>query len=163
MEFKGHKNLEELTGLLKGESPRCLVIVAAAFFDEQLKTVLEDNTSQSFAVRIREGLKWGVLTQFEHDDLDVLRELRNQFAHDLRVTDFDNASAGKIARLKLWETAAASAPLERVIKTALDQLLYVVGIIGFRLQHRSKPATPQGPLSEPPFHDKAQWPPVTNI
>lgn len=163
MQYKGHAKVEELSSLLGDESPRCAVIVSAAFFDETLASLLGDTTDRPFAARINNALAWGLLTQDEHDDLHVLRQLRNGFAHDLRVTDFDSTSAAQVAALKLWTTASSALPLGRVIDGALHQLLYVVGVIGFRLQHRSKPASKVGPLPEPPITDTHAWPPVTNL
>jgi hypothetical protein len=162
MEYKGHAKVEELATLLKDESARCAVIVAAAFFDETLSVLLGDSTERPLFVRINDALAWGLLTQAEHDDLHVVRGLRNDFAHDLRVTDFDVPSKAKVAALKLWQTASTSLPLDRVITTTLHQLLYVVGVIAFRLQHRTKPIVRSGPLPEPPVTDVAAWPPVTS-
>ena len=48
MEYKGHPGVEELSSLLRGESLRCAVIVAAAFFDESLKALLADTKDRSF-------------------------------------------------------------------------------------------------------------------
>jgi hypothetical protein len=163
VQYKGHAKVEELSSLLSDESPRCAVIVSAAFFDETLASLLGDTTERSFAARINDALAWGLLTQDEHDDLHVLRQLRNGFAHDLRVKDFDSTSAAQVASLKLWKTASSALPIARVIEGALQQLLYVVGVIGFRLQHRSKPGSKLGPLPEPPIRDINAWPPVTNL
>jgi hypothetical protein len=163
VEFKAHSKMEELSSFLKEESPRCTVIVSAAFFDETLAGLLGDTNERSLFVRINDALAWGLLTQDEHDDLHVIRALRNDFAHDLRVKDFDAAATVKVAALKLWTTASRALPLDRVIRTPADQLLYVVGLIGFRLQHRTRPATRTGTLPEPPITDTDAWPPVTNL
>jgi|SRR5208337_3586146 len=99
MEYKGHPSVEELSSLLRGESPRCAVIVvAAAFFDERLKSLLAHRADSSFSARIKAAQQWGLLTRNEHDDLDVLRQLRNGFAHDLRVKDFDATSEEPASR-----------------------------------------------------------------
>ena len=163
MEFKGHSNLEVISTLLRDESPRCAVIVAAAFFDETLKTMLEDTKEHSFAFRIDDAIRWGLLTQDEHDDLHTLRKLRNDFAHDLWVKDFDVRSTAKVDSLKIWTTASQYLRLKQSIHTTLHRLLYVVGVIGFRLQHRAKPVTPSGPLEEPSILTISAWPPMTNI
>ena len=42
MEFKGHPSAEELSSYLREESPRCAVIVSAAYFDEALVRLLGD-------------------------------------------------------------------------------------------------------------------------
>lgn len=162
MEFRGQKNVEELSKLLRDESPRCAVIVAAAFFDETLARLLGDTSERSFYVRIEDALLWGLLTQNERDDLHAVRKLRNAFAHDLRVSDFDKASTVQVDCLKLWVTASQGLPLHRVIQSTMQKLLYVVGVIGFRLQHRTKPSNQCGPLPEPGIRDVDAWPPVTD-
>jgi hypothetical protein len=139
------------------------VIVTAAFFDETFRAMLGDTKERPFASRIDDAKNWGLLTQDEHDDLHTLRELRNDFAHDLRIKDFDATSSAKVASLKLWTTASGALPFKRVVQTTLHELLYVVGVIGFRLQHRTKPATRSGALPEPPILDTSAWPPVTDI
>ena len=106
MEYKGHPGVEELSSLLRGESPRCAVIVAAAFFDERLKSLLADTTDSSFSARIKAALEWGLLTRNEHDDLDLLRQLRNGFAHDLRVKDFDVTSEARVEAMRTWQVAS---------------------------------------------------------
>ena len=162
MQFKGHFNLEVVSELIKDESPRGAVIVACAFCDETLGTML-GNARASFSRRIDDALTWGLLTPNEHEDLDSLRKLRNEFAHNMRVNDFDASSNAKVSAMKLWTTASAARPIDRVIRTTLHQLLFVVGTIGFRLQHRTKPATPTGPLPEPSVFEFDAWPPVTSL
>ena len=163
MEYKGHPGVEELSSLLRGESPRCAVIVAAAFFDESLKALLADTKDRSFSARVKAAVEWGLLTQSEHDDLDVLRHLRNDFAHDLRVKDFDVTSEARVEAMQTWRTASDARPLARVIQTPLDRLLFVVGVIAFRLQKRTKPPSKSGPRPEPSITDTKEWPPVTTI
>jgi hypothetical protein len=158
MEFKGNKKVEELSDLLKDESPRCAVIVSAAFFDEALAGKLGDKSDRPLSVRIKDALDWGLLTQNEHDDLHTLRQLRNDFAHDLRVKDLDAASSAKVAALKLWTTGKSDLNLEDHIKKPKDILLWVVGVIAFRLQHRTNQKI--GPLPEPPTTDIDEWPPL---
>ena len=157
MEFKGNKKIEELSDLLKDESTRCAVIVSAAYFDEKLAELL-GSAKGSFADRIKDALDWGLLTQHEHDDLQVLRQFRNAFAHDLRVKDFDTNSSAKVAALNLWTTAKEAFGLEQHIKTPKDMLLWVVGVIAIRLGHRMKQKI--GPLPEPPLTDINEWPPT---
>lgn len=162
VQFRGHRDVETFSGLLEDESPRCAVIVSAAYFDETLERLLKDTTERSFFQRIDAGLQWGLLTRDEHADLNTLRQLRNEFAHDLRRKDFDEASSEKVDALRLWNTASNALPLQTVINTTLQQLLYVVGVIAFRLQHRDKPQAKNGPLPEPPIADTDAWPPVTD-
>jgi hypothetical protein len=55
IEYKGNKSVEELSGLLKEESPRGVVIVAAAFFDDTLARLLGDKKERSFFDRISDA------------------------------------------------------------------------------------------------------------
>ena len=63
MKYKGHPNVEDLSGHLAAESPRCAVIVAAAFFDETLEALLADGTDRSFYARIKLSLEWVCLAK----------------------------------------------------------------------------------------------------
>lgn len=163
MEFKGNPNLEQLSSHLAGESPRCAVIVSAAYFDVTLANMLGDAKDRSFYARIDDGLAWGLLAPSEHRALHVIRELRNSFAHDPRVTNFDNDASAKVASIDIWTTASDAKGLSRVIQTPLQQLLFVVGVIAFRLQKRIRPPAKNGPLPEPSITDWAAWPPVTSV
>jgi hypothetical protein len=80
MEFKGNAWVEEFSSYLKGESARCIAIVAAAFFDETLGSLLGDTKERSFQVRINDARGYGLLTQNEFCDLNAIRCLRNRFA-----------------------------------------------------------------------------------
>jgi Domain of unknown function (DUF4145) len=163
LEFKGNAVVEELSSHLQGESPRCTVIVAAAYFDENLAGLLGNKKDRSFAARINDALAWGLLTPNEHEDLHALRELRNGFAHDLRVRDFDATTGARVASLAIWRAASDARPLGRVIQKPLEQLLFVVGVIAFRLNKRIKPPEKTGPLPEPSILEWESWPPVSSV
>ena len=160
MEYKGHPKVDELSTHLKEESPRCAVIVAAALFDKCLAGLIGDTKDRSFSARIDDALQWGLLANSEHSDLHALRELRNDFAHDLRVKDFDTTTEAKVGAMKVWQIASVARPLDNVIRTTLDRLLFVVGVITFRLQKRTKPQSKLGPLLDPQITDWEAWPPV---
>ena len=49
-----------------------------------------------------------------------------------------------MAALKTWQVASDARPLSRVIQSPLEQLLFVVGVIAFRLQKRFKPPGKMG-------------------
>ena len=162
MDYKGHDSVEELSALLKDESPRCLVIVSAAFFDETLGVLLGDTRERSFHAKIEDAREFALLTLNEHRDLHELRQLRNSFAHDLRARSFDATTIQRIERLETWKTASAQIrQYLALFPTAQERLLYVVGIIAFRLQHRTRATTRTGALDEPPLTDIGSWPPVT--
>ena len=89
--------------------------------------------------------------------------MRNGFAHDLRVKDFDANSADKVDGTNTWRIASDARGLDRVMPAPLDRLLFVVGVLAFRLQRRTKPVSKLGPRPEPAFTDWKEWPPVTSI
>jgi hypothetical protein len=163
MEYHGHPEVEELSDYLKDESDRCAVIFAVAFFDETLAALLGDTNERSFHERLKEALAWGLLSQNEHDDLQILRILRNEFAHDLRSKTLDANAVSLVEKLKTWQIGSSARSLERAISAPRYKLQFVVGTIAFRLQRRSKPSTKAGPLAEPDILDFGSWPPVTSV
>jgi hypothetical protein len=92
----------------------------------------------------------------------VLRQLRNSFAHDLAANVFGPDATNKVESLKLWKLASSELPdYTTLLPTAAERLLYVAGVIAFRLQRRAKAVTKPGPLPEPLITDPIAWPPVT--
>jgi len=164
MEFKGDPNVEELWSYFQGESPRCLTIVGAAFFDETLARLLGDTKDRSLNDRIDDGLAFGLLTGNEHHDLHVLRRLRNDFAHNMRNNSFDASRSAVVESLKTWQYIYSVWPsLAKPLPDAQRRLMYVIGVIGGRLQKRSRSAVKTSPRAEPDiWKDSAEWPPVVS-
>jgi hypothetical protein len=161
LEFKGNAAVKEFSSLLKGESPRGVAIVCAAFFDETIGVLLGDKKDRAFFDRIVDARDFGLLTSDEHDDLQVLRQLRNHFAHRLKARSFDSSKAKLVDSLKLWRTASSQIQkYKQLFPSPEDRLLYVAAVIAFRLQRRKKVVTKPGPLTEPPFTDTRSWPPA---
>jgi hypothetical protein len=72
MEYKGHQSVEELSEFVTGESPRCVVIVSAAFFDETLPSLLGDTNDRAFdARRTKSASKIGPLPEPSVTDFDA--------------------------------------------------------------------------------------------
>ena len=161
MKFKGNTVVEEFSSILEGESPRGVAVVCAAFFDETLGRLLGDKKERAFYNRIVDASDFGLLTRDEHHDLNVLRELRNHFAHNLRAKTFDAKATAKVDSLKLWRTASSQLlSYTKLFPTVQDRLLYVAAVIAFRLQKRSKVVKKPGPLPEPTITDTKAWPPA---
>jgi DNA-binding MltR family transcriptional regulator len=90
---------------MQKESPRAAVILSAAFLDENLRSLLAgflidqrsatdgllDVPLGSFSARITAAYCLGLISQHERDDLDLIRKVRNQFAHRLHNLTFDDA------------------------------------------------------------------------
>ncbi len=161
MRFEGSREFKEFWSLLENESPRCLTIVVAAYFDEKLGDLLGQPRG-SFDSRINNALAVGLLTQNEHDDLHEIRKLRNAFAHNLRANSFDAAKSQQVYSFKTWEIAVDKTPLyAELFPTANNRLLYVGGVFAVRLNHR--PGRTASPLPEPELWDTTAWPSVTSI
>jgi hypothetical protein len=161
IEANGDKNVEELWSFLRGESPRCLAIVGAAFFDETLGRLLGDKEERSLYVRIDDAFRWGLLSPDERHDLHVIRKLRNDFAHNLRDNSFERGRSAKVNSLRTWQRIFGTWPtLDKPCPDAASRLLYVIGVIGFRLQKREKPS--MAPRPEPDIWDTGEWPPITS-
>jgi mannitol operon repressor len=103
-DYKGF--LEEL----QKESPRAAVIVGGAFLDAQLQKLLAkflineknavnellgnedkaDRPLSAFSARIKAAYCLGLISKDERDDLNLIRRIRNRFAHRLHDLSFDD-------------------------------------------------------------------------
>ncbi|MCA9102184.1 MAG: hypothetical protein KDA63_13565 [Planctomycetales bacterium] len=85
---------------MEDESDRCLSILIAAYFDEALGSILGSNAPDGFHSRICAALQHGILTQDEHDDLQLIRQIRNAFAHEYLSKTFDQETEVLVDQLK---------------------------------------------------------------
>lgn len=88
---------------LQNESPRAAVIVAGAFLEAQLKALVSnyfiDNPAivdgfihkelRNFDSTIKLAYCMGLISEIEFHDLDVIRNIRNKFAHKMHGYSFD--------------------------------------------------------------------------
>lgn len=114
-----HPHLEKFwpyVDAINDESPRGKVLVAGGFLEEHLKEILlaffadcpqsaalldGGNTPLgTFGARITACYALGLITKNEHDDLQLVRRIRNDFAHDLRATFKRAAIANRCRELK---------------------------------------------------------------
>lgn len=106
--LKKHPNLKDFLPFLdvhNAESPRGAVLVACAFLDDQLRSVIDaflvDGSDRAllldgfnapigtFSARIKTAHGLGLIHDLERDDLEMLRKIRNEFAHGHKAT-FDD-------------------------------------------------------------------------
>lgn len=99
--LKEHPHLAEFLPFLdthNAESPRGAVLVSCSYLEEQLRAVIvaflvpgsEKNVLLegfnaplgSFSARIKAAHCLGLISDIERDDLDTLRKIRNEFAHN---------------------------------------------------------------------------------
>jgi DNA-binding MltR family transcriptional regulator len=116
---------------LQNESPRAAVIIAAAFLDAQLRNLLskfliddqrvvdellgtEDNPDgplSSFSSRIKAAYSMGLISQSMYCDLNMVRNIRNKFAHKMHGYTFDEPKiVNWCKRLKLAKMITDASP-----------------------------------------------------
>jgi DNA-binding MltR family transcriptional regulator len=88
---------------LQNESPRAAVIIASAFLDAQLRAILLnsfvdgknvgeellDSDLFTFSSRIKIAYCLGQINESIYHDLNIIRKIRNKFAHQMHGYTFD--------------------------------------------------------------------------
>lgn len=106
--LKTHPNLADFLPFLdalNNESPRGAVLIACSYIEDQLANIIdsylvEGSAKQdllrgfnaplgTFAARIKMAHGLGLITDYEKDDCECLRKIRNEFAHNHRI-DFSD-------------------------------------------------------------------------
>jgi mannitol operon repressor len=115
-----HPSLEKFwpfIQMLRQESHRGQVLISTGFLEEQLKNVLLafmiDNPRcgelveggnaplNTFSARIEACHALGLISEDEHNDLTLIRRIRNEFAHNIE-TSFDTPSiVGRCKQLRM--------------------------------------------------------------
>lgn len=124
---------------IERSSDRACAIIAGSLVetcvDTLLKRVVTDeniwkarsNSSGafgSFAVKIDLARLMGLITPLAHKDLVIIKDVRNRFAHDYEITDFDTpAIAAKIKNLRLLEYYVVALPPQPPADATEDQLV----------------------------------------
>ncbi|MFH1195281.1 MAG: MltR family transcriptional regulator [bacterium] len=105
MKIKSDNSIDDMKGFIKNlqeESPRAAVIIAGAYLDEQLRQLILgsfvnkskgeelvgseskiDRPLSSFSSRINLAYCLGLIDKRTYDDLNIIRKIRNKFAHKL--------------------------------------------------------------------------------
>jgi mannitol operon repressor len=117
------KEFTDFLGEFNNESDRGAVLSSTAYIDTllaaTLRAFLVDNTSaaslvrralRSFAARIEACHAMGILSDDELNDCDLLRDVRNKFAHHPKMSFADGDVAKLCGRLKLISVNPAGAP-----------------------------------------------------
>jgi oligoribonuclease NrnB/cAMP/cGMP phosphodiesterase (DHH superfamily) len=119
--------LFQKTAELNNESERGCVLVCAAMLDDALAKLiaaflLEDEASKrllssggssplsTFSSRVSASFALGLVSQRERDDCEIIRKIRNDFAHDIMVKLSDQSRAARVANLKSTSTNIFGAP-----------------------------------------------------
>jgi DNA-binding MltR family transcriptional regulator len=109
------RDLLEIIPHLNEESDRGMVLVGASFFDNQLKIILQSffrdmpsssslfdgpaGPLHSLSSRILACHALGLISDMEFEDLQIIRKLRNKFAHDIQVSFEDQSFCDLCLRL----------------------------------------------------------------
>jgi len=145
-DFESLTGNEELWAQVLKSSERSAVLVASAAFDTHLERILKGyfvqnsgvsnllvkSTLNNFAAKINICFCLGLISSDERHDLNLLREIRNAFAHNLFGCDFSNPEIiSLVSNLTLARKAKAD-PTKMEIKhffnigmVALDSLILV--------------------------------------
>lgn len=117
MKDEDFKDFNDYINELKKESDRGLILVGTSFIDQKLKKSLEafcinhksserlisDRNAPlgTFSSRVDACLSLGLIDEFEHSEISLLRKIRNEFAHGLHGLDYGNKKVeGLISSLK---------------------------------------------------------------
>lgn len=134
-----HRKSYELFRDIADESPRGMVLVIAAELDRMLlvaikgllidgaglKALDQDNQGpiSTFSARINLAHALGIIDDTEHRDLNLIRKVRNDFAHSVSASLSDLSISNRIRELSLsGSTAAPDENLERAAVYLLMQL-----------------------------------------
>jgi hypothetical protein len=106
-------------------SPRATAIVGAAFVEDHLQRMIQarlvddqkvveqifgpSSALGSFSAKINVGYLMGLYSREAYLELDCIRKIRNDFAHELHINSFDlQTIKDRCANLRLWETTQVS-------------------------------------------------------
>jgi DNA-binding MltR family transcriptional regulator len=149
---------------LQTESPRAAVIIACAFLDAQMRTLLTnslideqkvvegllDSELSSFNSRIKIAYCMGLISKSVFDDLDTIRKIRNKFAHKMHGYSFDEPEiVGWCSSLKLAKMVAEATSYPRA-----QGDLFILGVtllashLGMKIVEtgKLKKKTPKNPV-----------------
>lgn len=156
--------VEDLKGFLEQlqkESPRAAVIIAGAYLDEQLRQIIIcsfvnkssiaddlvgtekkiDRPLSSFSSRIKLAYCLGLINKQVYDDLEIIRRIRNRFAHKLHNYSWDEPEIKEWCK-KLKHSKIISKIDPNIGKTHGE--LFVLGVVqianwlGLELKSKSK-------------------------
>lgn len=105
--------LDKVFKEMRGESPRAAVLVGSAMLEDVLRGVIAFRCTHltqtekaelldgvgpisTFSAKIKAAYAFGMIGAKTRDDLEVVRELRNAFAHGIRPLNFSNPEIEKL-------------------------------------------------------------------
>jgi len=153
--------LDDIGGFIKefaGETDRAAAVLGAAYLSECLKELIArfliyDSTEvdkllegplRYFGARISASYCMGLISEDEYHDLQIIREIRNKFAHKLHGLSFSNEWVkDKCAELQLPKKAPRwprHAPARDSFVVSVATLSFELGARTARQRHRVVPS-----------------------
>ena len=143
-EYKWQDFFEEF----QEESPRAAVIISCAFLDSLLRDLIcsfmvddakrvdellgSDDGSEaplsSFSARIKTAYCLGLITKKEFDDLNLIRRIRNRFAHRLHGYSFENKEIIEWCN-SLQTPIMFKEALPRLLESYRDRYVFTVSML----------------------------------
>jgi hypothetical protein len=146
--------LDKVFAEMRGESSRAAVLVGTAMLEDVLRGVVAFKCMHltetekadlldgmgplsAFSAKIKAAYAFGLIGAKTRDDLEVVREIRNAFAHGIRPLDFDNPSiVGLVAGMNTMRDLGSLAVTK-------DEFVEVIHMLMTFLTSR---------MHNPPFH-----------
>ena len=138
---------------LEGESDRAAAVLGAAYLDELLEQLLvhacvtptAGSAQRNFYSRIEATYAMGLIPEMIRDDLHILRELRNRFAHKSEYRTLSQASAKELLMRLHLKRAVDEVDLTGY--PDIDRRLHRQAISSLRLElaYRIREAAPPTP------------------
>lgn len=138
---------------LKMESDRGMVLISTGYLEEQLKSILlsyliEDKAVTefvdgrgaaplgTFSARTTACFALGLVSSHERDDLDILRKVRNDFAHSIHTTFQTQSVVDRCKKLHFKAQDYTKADGIEVIVDASGQFLTAASALILRFVNR---------------------------
>lgn len=150
------EDLQYFSGFLKefqGETDRGAALVGAALLDRQLRDLLlshfvdkkesaellDGGTAPlgTFSSRIKASYCLGLVTELEHGELQIIRKVRNEFAHQTHGLTFLNEKVASLCgNLHDRMPDAKQKGIERTVRTRfIDAVIFTSLALWYRPQH----------------------------
>lgn len=147
---------------LDRETDRGCALMSAAFLDEKLKELLQQYMVQdtqslkelfsgngaisSFSSRIELSYLLGLISKNVRKDLNLIRKIRNEFAHSIEIIDFDHPKiSGRILELQSGFFKDKQLSMRKIYNR---MAFYIAGIVtGSKMKIQSKEEAQNNPIS----------------
>jgi DNA-binding MltR family transcriptional regulator len=133
------------------ESPRGVILTAAAYLDDRLvdilKSFLRDNAGAnkllagfnapfgSFSSRVAAAYALGLISTAEYEKLELLREIRNKYAHEIKIKVTDEPVArlmSKFIKLSVdesWEPKLGHEEEEYILHFRVSAFAFLLSFV----------------------------------